>query len=76
MAVRVRSKLDTDVALVLRTFGQSRVLLVANAAFLGINGRPQQPDELEHQRLSSMIEHEAHKSSSCSTPMATRRISR
>jgi DNA-binding transcriptional LysR family regulator len=58
LAVRVREKLDTDASLVLRTFGLSRVLLVASHAFLDTHGRPHQPTELERLPLLSMIEHE------------------
>ncbi len=58
LAIRVRDKLDTDASLVLRTFGQSRVLLVASPAFLDAHGRPQNPDELERLPLLSMLEHE------------------
>lgn len=58
LAIRVRDKLDTDASLVLRTFGQSRVLLVASPAFLDAQGRPQNPDELEKLPLLSMLEHE------------------
>jgi len=58
LAVRVREKLDTDASLVLRTFGQSRVLLVASPAFLDAHGRPRQPGDLERLPLLSMIEHE------------------
>ena len=58
LAIRVRDKLDTDASLVLRTFGQSRMLLVASPAFLAARGRPQNPEELEHLPLLSMLEHE------------------
>ena len=58
LAVRVRDKLDTDASLVLRTFGQSRVLLVATPAFLDTIGRPHQPVDLERMPLLSMLEHE------------------
>lgn len=58
LAIRVRNKLDTDASLVLRSFGQSRVLLVATAAFLDAHGRPQQPDDLERLPLLSMLEHD------------------
>jgi DNA-binding transcriptional LysR family regulator len=58
LAIRVRDKLDTDSSLVLRTFGQSRVLLVATAAFLDAQGRPKVPADLERMPLLSMIEHE------------------
>jgi DNA-binding transcriptional LysR family regulator len=58
LALRVRDKLDTDASLVLRSFGQSRVLLVASPAFLDAQGRPQQPGDLERLPLLSMLEHE------------------
>ena len=58
LAIRVRDKLDTDASLVLRTFGQSLVLLVASPAFLDAHGRPQQPADLEQLPLVSMLDHE------------------
>jgi DNA-binding transcriptional LysR family regulator len=58
LAIRVRDKLDTDASLVLRSFGQSRVLLVASPAFLDAQGRPDTPDGLERLPLLSMLEHE------------------
>ena len=58
IAMRVRSKLDTDASLVLRSFGQSRVLLVASPAFLDAQGRPQRPEDLERLPLLSMLEHD------------------
>jgi DNA-binding transcriptional LysR family regulator len=58
LAVRVRSRLDTDATLVLRSFGQSRVLLVASPAFLDAHGRPAQPSDLERLPLLSMLEHD------------------
>jgi DNA-binding transcriptional LysR family regulator len=58
LAIRVRDKLDTDASLVLRSFGQSRVLLVASPAFLDVQGRPETPDGLERLPLLSMLEHE------------------
>lgn len=58
IAIRVRNKLDTDASLVLRSFGQSNVLLVANPAFLDEAGRPQAPAELEPLPLLSWFEHE------------------
>ena len=51
LAIRVRDKLDTDATLVLRTFGRSRVLLVASAAFLDLHGRPQQPSTAKRSRI-------------------------
>jgi len=58
IAIRVRNKLDTDAALVVRTFGQSRVLLAANPKFLDEHGRPKTPEDLERLPLLSQFEHE------------------
>ena len=58
IAIRVRSKLDADAALVLRTFGQSRVLLAAQPKFLDEHGRPEAPADLERLPLLSQWEHD------------------
>jgi DNA-binding transcriptional LysR family regulator len=58
IAIRVRTKLDTDAALVVRSFGQSRVLLAANPKFLDENGRPTTPQDLERLPLLSQFEHD------------------
>ncbi|MFC5437536.1 LysR substrate-binding domain-containing protein [Rhodanobacter umsongensis] len=58
LAIRVRSKLDTDANLVMRSFGQSRTKLVASPALLDVQGRPTQPDELAKLPALSMREHE------------------
>lgn len=58
IAIRVRSKLDTDASLVLRTIGQSQTLLVASADFLRDHGRPQSPHDLAALPLLSMREHD------------------
>lgn len=58
LAIRVRTKLDTDANLVIRTFGQSRTKLVASPGLLDAEGRPQQPDELARLPALSMREHE------------------
>ena len=58
IAIRVRSKLDSDAALVLRTFGQSRVLLAAQPKFLDEHGRPETPADLERLPLLSQWEHD------------------
>jgi DNA-binding transcriptional LysR family regulator len=58
IAIRVRTKLDTDAALVMRSFGQSRVLLAANPKFLDENGRPETPEQLERLPLLSQFEHD------------------
>jgi DNA-binding transcriptional LysR family regulator len=58
LAIRVRTKLDTDANLVIRTFGQSRTKLVASPGLLDAEGRPGQPDELAKLPALSMREHE------------------
>ena len=58
VAIRVRTKIDTDAALVLRSFGQSRVLLAANPKFLDEHGRPETPEQLESLPLLSQYEHD------------------
>ncbi|RZA18471.1 MAG: LysR family transcriptional regulator [Lysobacteraceae bacterium] len=53
VALRVRSKLDDDGSLVMRSFGQIQELLVASPAYLDRAGRPQAPEELvDHVTLS------------------------
>ncbi|MFC5741215.1 LysR substrate-binding domain-containing protein [Dyella tabacisoli] len=58
VAIRVRSKLDTDATLVIRSFGQSRVLPVASPALLKAAGRPQTPADLSAMPALTMNEHE------------------
>jgi len=58
LAIRVRSKLDTDANLVMRSFGHSRTKLVASPALLEAQGRPLQPDGLARLPALSMREHE------------------
>ncbi len=58
VAIRVRSKLDTDATLVMRTFGQSRVLPVASPDLLKRHGRPQVPADLSDIPALTMNEHE------------------
>lgn len=58
IALRVRDKLDADASLILRSVGQSRVLLCASKAFLDAHGRPQRPAQLESLPLLSWYEHE------------------
>jgi DNA-binding transcriptional LysR family regulator len=56
IAIRVRNVIDTDATLVLRTIGQSRVILVASPGFLEHHGTPRSPQELEPLPLLSMRE--------------------
>jgi DNA-binding transcriptional LysR family regulator len=58
VAIRVREKLDSDATLVLRSFGQSRSLLVASPAFLDAYGRPDSIEKLSGLPAISMFEHE------------------
>lgn len=58
VSIRVRSKLDTDATLVVRTFGQSRVLPVASPGLLDQYGRPQVPSDLSRIPALTMNEHE------------------
>ena len=58
LAIRVRSKLDSDANLVIRSFGQSRTKLVASPKLLDTQGRPTGPDELASLPALSMREHE------------------
>jgi len=58
LAIRVRTKLDTDANLVVRSFGQSRTLLVASPTLLNALGRPVVPAELSKLPGLSMREHE------------------
>ena len=49
VAIRVRSKLDEDGSLVMRSFGQIQELLVASPNYLDRAGRPRTPEELAEQ---------------------------
>lgn len=59
VALRVRSRLDDDGELVLRSFGQISELLVASPAYLKRRGRPALPAELSEHATLSMSEDEA-----------------
>lgn len=59
IAIRVRSRLDADATLVMRTFGQSRLLAVASPECLERAGRPQTPAQLSKLPALSMYEHDA-----------------
>lgn len=59
VAIRVRSKLDDDGSLVMRSFGHVQELLVASPKYLDRAGRPRDPSELDHHVTLSMSEDEA-----------------
>ena len=58
LAIRVRSKLDTDANMIVRSFSQSRVLPVASPSLLKIHGHPKHPEDLARLPALSMQEHE------------------
>lgn len=54
VALRVRTRMDDDGSLVMRSFGQIQELLVASPKYLDGMGRPADPDELaDHVTLSA-----------------------
>ena len=59
VALRVRTRLDDDGSLVMRSFGQIQELLVASPNYLKRMGRPVAPDELAEHVTMSMSEDEA-----------------
>ncbi|WP_222564355.1 LysR family transcriptional regulator [Novilysobacter antarcticus] len=59
VALRVRSKLDDDGSLVMRSFGQIQELLVASPDYLRKMGRPRTPQELSDHVTMSMSEDDA-----------------
>lgn len=59
VALRVRSRLDDDGSLVMRSFGQIQELLVASPSYLRKRGRPSSPDELDQHITLSMNEDES-----------------
>lgn len=59
VALRVRSKLDDDGSLVMRSFGQIQELLVASPKYLTRMGRPTNPDELSDHVTLSISEDDA-----------------
>ncbi|WP_439655170.1 LysR family transcriptional regulator [Thermomonas alba] len=59
VAIRVRSKLDEDGSLVMRSFGQIQELLVASPDYLDRAGRPQVPEDLAQHVTLSISEDEA-----------------
>ncbi len=59
VAIRVRSRLDDDGSLVMRSFGQIQELLVASPKYLDRAGRPRDPDDLANHTTLSMSEDDA-----------------
>lgn len=59
VALRVRSKLDDDGSLILRSFGHDQQLLVASPVYLRQHGRPQRPEDLHQHATLSMFEDES-----------------
>ncbi len=60
IAIRVRSRLDDDGSLVMRSFGQIQELLVASPKYLDRAGRPKDPADLASHLTLSIHEDEAH----------------
>lgn len=59
VAIRVRSRLDDDGSLAMRSFGQIQELLVASPRYLDRAGRPRTPEELSGHLTLSANEDEA-----------------
>ncbi len=59
VALRVRSQLNDDGSLVMRSFAQIRELLVASPAYLDARGRPAMPQDLADHLTLSMSEDES-----------------
>ena len=58
LAIRVRTKLDTDSNMIIRSIGQERVLPVASPNLLKVHGHPKRPEDLARMPALSMQEHE------------------
>lgn len=58
LAIRVRTKLDSDANMIIRSFGQTRVLPVASPGLLKTYGYPKHPEDLARLPALSMQEHE------------------
>ena len=74
VAVRVRSKLDDDGSLVMRSFGQIQELLVASPQYLKRAGRPVEPEDLNDHVTLSMNEDESRQRWDLQRDGETRRI--
>ncbi|MBS0575102.1 MAG: LysR family transcriptional regulator [Proteobacteria bacterium] len=59
IALRVRTRLDDDGSLAMRSFAQIRELLVASPKYLDAHGRPSTPQDLAGHATLSMSEDEA-----------------
>jgi DNA-binding transcriptional LysR family regulator len=59
IAIRVRSRLDADATLVMRTFGKSRLVPVASPALLDAEGRPESAQQLARLPVLSLKEQDA-----------------
>lgn len=59
VALRVRTRLDDDGSLVMRSFGQVQELLVASPKYLDRAGRPLRPEDLAEHVTLSMSEDDA-----------------
>ncbi|WP_052100827.1 LysR family transcriptional regulator [Lysobacter arseniciresistens] len=59
VALRVRSRLDDDGSLVMRSFGQIQELLIASPDYLRKMGRPERPEDLAEHITLSMSEDES-----------------
>jgi DNA-binding transcriptional LysR family regulator len=58
LAIRVRTKLDTDANMIVRSFSQSRILPVASPSLLKVYGHPAHPEDLARIPALSNQEHE------------------
>jgi len=58
IAIRVRTKLDTDATLIVREFGRSSMVLVASPDFLRANDHPDSPAALTSLPTLSLYEHD------------------
>jgi DNA-binding transcriptional LysR family regulator len=58
LAIRVRTKLDSDANMIIRSFGQARVFPVASPGLLKQYGHPTHPEDLARLPAVSMQEHE------------------
>jgi DNA-binding transcriptional LysR family regulator len=59
LALRVRSRLDTDADLIMREFGRGKLLMVASPDYLRRRGYPQQPADLSDHDTISMLDQDA-----------------